>query len=103
MCETYNGWANRATCLLYEWLMANPEVAEHWSGMASRAREEIAKQPTAGMNVEDWARDILASKLNSHFENAKPSVDAAGPWDELVGWGLERVDWDQIAQSLLVN
>ena len=78
--DSYNGWANYETWLVNLWLTNDPESREASRRIAANGAEALKDW------VEDWtAEDIEQSSMTA----------------DLLGAVLSRVDWREIAESLI--
>ena len=82
---TYQGWRNRETWAVYLWL-TNNEVSY------LNAIELIRGKPP------EEAAEALRDRLQ---EEAHRRIPEASLWSDLVQGALSKVDWIEIARSLL--
>lgn len=89
--EKYNGWTNRETWAVRLWIDNERESHFHWRDVT---RAVLKQEPP------DMACGTLARKLDEAFEEATPQLKQ-GLFADLLTTALGRVDWHEIAQSML--
>lgn len=95
---SYNGWTNYETWIVKLW-MDNEETTQYffWRDVSFGVWNSAIETETATRS--EHARHELAEVLKEEYEHELPEL--AGPYRDLVGAALTRVDWFQIADSLL--
>lgn len=101
--KRYNGWANYETWAVSLW-QDNEETSYLYAREA--AREAIAAAAECDQ-VRDgiWPIDrapvfILADRLKSEYDDARPDVGAS-VWADLLSAALGEVNWHEIAEQLI--
>ena len=103
--ETYNGWRNYETWLTNLWLDNEPSSHAYWREQAERnfaAAPECEQVVTGIWTVKQAARFHLADQLMEEITNASPFNEPTFSSD-LYNAALQTVDWDEIAENLLVD
>ncbi len=99
--QNYNGWKNYPTWAVNLWL-SNDEVLYHeatvrvvdaladadgHSNVPSIWTQEQANRFAVADDLRSWVRDEVAPDLGASFAS------------DLLGWALDHVDWEEIADS----
>lgn len=82
--DSYQGWKNYPTWNVHLWL-ANEE------GMYNDASWMVA-------HAGDIRR--AAAALRASVEEGNPLTEETSLYADILGWALERVDWDEVAAAL---
>jgi hypothetical protein len=105
MDEKYNGWSNYETWLVNLSLTNDEGTAEFWNRQA-RLAVEFADHPRRlrieGESVKDVIRGILATQLQNALEQSE-LLSTRDVYADLLTAALGRVDWHEIADSLLAD
>lgn len=88
-----NGWKNFETWACSLWLNNDETVYWHWMDAAKAALD------TAGGD-KDRAADILAGQIKGNLTENAPDM-GAGLYAELLGNGLQNIDYVEIARAFL--
>jgi len=86
--ERFNGWANHETWAVSLWLF-NDEGLYDTARECVRSRSDDNAAKIAD-NLRDMVRDLAADA---------GITDKATLWSDLVGYALDRCDWDEIAAA----
>jgi hypothetical protein len=98
----YNGWSNYETWVVKLWMDNAEGTQEYWQERTRQIAEECrAAGGTDVLTAEQEARGELAEALNLWHEEARPEMENAGVFLDLLRHSLGRVDWDEIATSLM--
>ena len=93
----YNGWTNYETWAYKLWMDNDRGEYDYWreetQGAWARARAEDH------FTRSQAARYVLAEHLKSYAEDNQPPVD--GAYGDLLSASIDRIDWPEIAHSLL--
>ena len=81
--ETYQGWTNYETWLIKLWIDNEQSSQDYWLKAT-----EIADNPTE-----------LADQLKDEYEGAMPELN--GVWFDLLATSIGKVNWYEIAESLI--
>jgi hypothetical protein len=92
MDEKYNGWTNRETWLVNLWIENERESHFYWK---ERTKEILEDQP------RDQATRCLANVLEEWCEELEPKGSTL--FADLMSAALGRVDWFEIAESMIAN
>jgi hypothetical protein len=99
--ETYNGWSNRQTELVHDWIRDDP----YYAGMALDVVESLAEvrdQFDSGIAYYAACRFLLADLLRDDFRLGI-SEEIGGLWSDLLQCSFQRINWTELADSLLVD
>ena len=80
--EPHNGWSNYMTWDIALWIDNEQGTYKYWRDLAEK------------MNVYD-----LADKLKDDIEEEQPEI-AASLYSDILGYGLAKVNWYEIAKHL---
>lgn len=103
--QGYNGWSNRETWAVKLWI-DNEESSYHfWQEETYQAIEE-AKNDSYDVctinNMRNRAIRILSNRLEANHEEGTP-VLSNNIYSDLLTYSLSRVDWREIAESLITD
>jgi hypothetical protein len=87
--ERYNGWKNYPTWAVNLWLSNDEALYTGSLALAERANQGDYPRAAVADAFKSWVREDLAPDLGASF--------AA----DLLGYALDEVDWDEIADSWL--
>ena len=87
--QTCNGWTNYETWVINLWMNNDQGSPEYW---AERAEELINDENSV---------DTLAHEIQGNHEDASKERAVIGPFADLLGYSLGRVNWHEIAESLI--
>lgn len=99
----YEGWSNYETWCVSLWINNERASYEYWRGEAQRHREEAPHCEMVEDNywpVEKAPIYNLAGQLNEEISDAAP-IEGASLYADLLFATLGRVDWNEVAESLL--
>ena len=98
--DGYNGWTNYETWLVKLWIDNDQGSQEHWLEAARGCAEDAAAD--APWTKAERARFTLADELKDAYEDAAfDQVGTQGVFTDLLTGALGRVEWAEIAASLL--
>ena len=100
--DTYNGWANYETWLTKLWMDNDQGSCEYWEEAAQEcctAAIENADDPNDDEDMRLEAVRELADRLESEHSEAVP--ETVGLFADLLNAAMGRVDWREIAHSLI--
>lgn len=94
MSDKYQGWANYPTWCIHLWITNDEPMYLEWTRAAASA--------VKATNTHKEARWLLRDQLMEHFNEAmEDDTTVTGFWHDLLGYALDQVDWDEVAESLL--
>lgn len=96
--DRYQGWTNYETWCLNLWLMNEELSYRYWTAAAAEIRTEATERPDEILR-EKTASFRLADRLKNEIESEMPEL--AGPWGDMLQAATGRINWDEIAKSLL--
>ena len=101
--NTYNGWTNYETWNWKLWLDNEPGPYEYWQDRVQELNAihyvpDYEWQTESDMRVQE-----LASELESDCESQLEMIDfpTAGPFTDILQANLQKINWREIAESLL--
>ena len=99
--EKYNGWTNYETWVWKLWIDNDQGSQEYWIETATEYLDSCEAE-------YDWQSDYdaalyaLATHLQDQAEEAaEEATGIAGPLSDILSAGLGRIEWREIAASLL--
>lgn len=92
--ETYNGWANYETWLVYLWISNDRTAYVHWR---DRTKEILIDSKADEIRAP---LGILADEVRNEIE-ASCEMPKANLAADLMTAALSRVDWHELAQALI--
>lgn len=104
--QTYNGWTNYETWLVFTWL-GSEEM--HWVNCCRLAQDYYDNTPADEIFTrEERAVLHLCVFLRDEYENAAcdwldESGKSASIWADLLNSALSEVNWHEIASHLIQN
>ena len=100
--DSYNGWTNYETWNWKLWIDNDQANQEYWLEQAKQVFKE-AEPEYEWESYKDAAIRILADQLQydademaEHWMN-----DQSGPFSDILNAGIGRIDWRDIAESLI--
>jgi flagellar motor protein MotB len=94
-----------ATKMVSDWLFSDKQAAKHWRDQARRQRQLAQVTKDSGKkpeSVEEIASVQLAKQLREEFTRGIPS-QAASPYKDLLTEVLTGVNWNEIAEDLVLQ
>ena len=88
-----NGWKNYQTWTCYNWLTAEEETGRLWERAAAQALEENGGDKEA-------AAAALADQIKEAQEINAPDLEP-GLYKELIEYGLQQIDYREVAGAFL--
>lgn len=102
----YSGWANYPTWAVHLWLTNEQALYEEASERTRYARTYADDHPNVGADIWTQAEAegyVLAEALKSWVaDDLAPDLGASFAAD-LLGFALDSVDWNEIAEALLTD
>ena len=99
---TYNGWTNYETWIWKLWLDNDQGSQEYWAERAQDAYNDAVpdfdwetKESRAVYDLAEW----LQSEADESAESFM--ADQSGPFADLLNAAIGRIEWREIAQSLI--
>jgi hypothetical protein len=89
MTDTYNGWTNYETWVANLWL---DQEDTYWNEQALQILSEEK-------NDKEDAAYTLMYVLKGHYEEFMPVIE--GMYADLLGAGLSRINWYEIAKHIV--
>lgn len=103
---TYNGWKNQETWSASLWLENDEGTYNLVREFAAEAVEQAPDHPNVDSlhiwTAEECARFELADRLESLVSEMAPDLEAS-LFSDLMTQALGRVDWDEIARTILAE
>jgi hypothetical protein len=90
--QTYNGWTNYETWNVKLWIDNDQCTQAHW---LERAKD------VASIEDANFAPFSLANELENMFDEGSPLQENASCYSDLLRAALGRVEWIEIARSLI--
>jgi hypothetical protein len=103
MTERHNGWRNYETWSVHRWLNSDKGLCVNWKERGRQAFDEADDSREVwddGALTQDIARERLAKRLRARLGDTE-LLDRQDVYSELLGAALEKVDWEEIADSFL--
>ncbi len=99
--DTYNGWTNYETWNCKFWIDNDQGSQEYWRGQAIEAKEHPMENEY--MALDRRIVHALAERLKAEFEEQAEEWmgNQASFFADIFNAGLSRVNWHEIAESLL--
>jgi predicted RNase H-like HicB family nuclease len=101
--NTYEGWTNRETWLIKLWIDNDQGEADYWATEAADHAAELVSDAiddaSAGEENRLTAIYTLSKALESYYDVAVQSL--TGVWADLMTGALARVNWREIATSMV--
>ena len=101
MTDKYNGWTNYETWAWKLWIDNDQGWQEYWLDRA----DWLILNTEAEFDFEsprDTATRLLANELQTEAEDMQEqTVTFTGPLSDLLGSAIGRVEWREIAESLI--
>lgn len=95
---TYNGWSNYETWVVNLWIDNEESSQKRWVERAAElVQGAIDDEPAE--DPKTIALDTLADELEAEHDDATPEL--SGVFSDLLTHALGRVDWREIAESML--
>jgi len=114
--QTYNGWENKPTWLIPLWIDNDQSSSEYWRNVCIAAINDYSELGIDDIDDiilidEDEKRNAkyriileLKAEFETHMQDILTTANVAGTfWDDLLGWGLAVVNWDEIADHFYDN
>lgn len=96
MAEALNRWTNRETQTIHEWLTKEPRQFPSFSQPGVNAYR------AAGRDTKRAAR-ILAEEMKRTIKAKSEELQLVGVWRVLIDEALEKANWDELAESFMVD
>jgi hypothetical protein len=92
--DTYNGWTNYETWNWKLWMDDDEGSYDHWG--------KVTREVVEGADGDTPTYD-LSKRLKEDCENMKDlmGIDVTGPFADILGAGLSRINWYEIAEHLV--
>ena len=99
--KTYNGWTNYETWNVKLWMDNEEPSYRYWQEFT----QEVWDAAEAGgvFTRSEDARYRLADRLKEEITDGSPLIEAPSMYSDLLGAALCEVNWEEIANALLVN
>lgn len=102
--EGYQGWKNYPTWNTALWINNDQGLQEHFYEIRDQIRTEN-EFPEGALSKDDWeySLKVLSDSMRYYFEEWYEDLvqDLPGPFNDLLGYILEQVDWREIAGTFL--
>lgn len=102
--KEYQRWSNYPTWCVKLWLDNDETAYNHWQTAAQYQKEQAPnrQQVKDGIwTVNEAARYELANQLKDVITREDVPDLGASMFGDLLGWALEYINWDEIAEALL--
>ena len=100
--DTYNGWANYETWLWKLWLDNDQSNQEYWAERVRDILNSDIEPQYDWETVDQLRRSLLASELEQDCDDSVSELEqTSGPFADILNAGISRIDWREIAESLL--
>jgi len=111
--EKYNGWSNWETWCVKLWLDNSEGDYNYWNEAAREAlsqagedyedNNEVSEDPSEEQKnaVESDAADRLSERLKDELVDNAEGLPENGMYSDLLTSSLGRVDWREIAKSMI--
>ena len=102
LVSTYNGWTNYPTWALNLWMTNEEYSYNYWSENAEEAWNRA--EPDDILTKSQCAKYALASQIEEYVnELAMDNNGESGPMIDILGWAINQINFDEIAESFLEN
>ena len=100
--NTYNGWANYETWNWKLWMDNDAGSYEYWRERSFQAYREAEPQ-FDWETKESAAVSLLAAEIEQYCEDMAEQfmADQSGPLADILNAGIGRIEWREIARSLI--
>ena len=100
--DTYNGWANYETWLWKLWLDNDQSNQEYWAERVRDILNSDIEPQYDWETVDQLRRSMLTSELEQDCDDSVSDLEqTSGPFADILNTGISRIDWREIAESLL--
>ena len=97
---TYNGWTNYETWSVKLWMDNDQGSSEYWNERAIAAAADTDADDEKDTRLNDAATE-LAAEIEQQHDEIISTANLTGPFADIMGSALARVNWREIAASLL--
>ena len=99
--DTYNGWSNYETLKWKLWLDKEQSTHEYWKSIAKEITDTVDPEYDWQTPEEAWIAELVYRLTIDMDEQATALDIATGPFAEIMNAGLGKINWKEIAESLL--
>ena len=106
----YNGYKNYETWAVCLWIGNEYNLYRHWQDRAEELKEQVAnfkhgdstQLEDGTWTAEQAVRSLLADEIEAMI-STHPLADKATMYSDLLTHSLGRVDWHEVADSVLAE
>ena len=96
--DTYNGYTNYET---WNWMLwINEGSSDYWKSIAKEITDTVDPEHDWQTPREAWITELVY-RLTIDMDEQAESFDNVGPFADIMNAGLGRINWREIAESLI--
>ena len=98
--DTYNGWSNYETLKWKLWLDKEQSTHEYWKSIAKEITDTVDSEYDDQTPEDAWISELVY-RLYVDMDEQAELLENVGPFADILNAGLDRINWREIAESLL--
>ena len=98
--EEYHGWSNYETWAVHLWISNDEGWLSYWSEVATEMADSPDDEVPTYPGLTRGAVHILADMMSTQFDEDNPLLNSPSVYGDILGHGLQRVDWREVARSM---
>ena len=102
MDTKYNGWSNYETWNVKLWMDNEQGSCELWQERAESCYDDNDEDDAPAVRLSE-ASEALANELESMHDDYLAELNLQGCFADIMGAAMARIDWREIADSLLTE